>query len=160
MDPTSITTFSVAMGGVWFHHKPDISSHLAPIRGYFKGLDILYFPLWCSPELGVRVIWPKVFGDHMLLKNTGSVWGARREQILPPESSRLQKSFKNYMGENTSTISATGYLNLPAKVETHFEVKAFYHWKGTPERVLYVTIGCVSDGYGEETACADDIVER
>lgn len=105
----------------------------------------------CGTVLEVHVTWPQVFTDTLLLHK---YWLNRQEAdggIRPyhPKIHGFEKHLKTFRAKKTNAVIATGYIDLPHKVETHFDETVFCGWQETPEKVLYVTMRCASDGYGD-----------
>lgn len=71
----------------------------------------------------------------------------------------LGKCLKLYRPRRTSSIMDIGYIELPWKVEPHLEDRTICWWQEKPERVLYETMCCASDGYVHDAGVPEDIAQ-
>lgn len=68
-------------------------------------------------------------------------------------------SFMAYKANKTSSIVATGNIDLPRNVGTYFEDRTLRELQEIAERIFYVMVERVSDGYSANAAGGDDFVE-
>lgn len=70
-------------------------------------------------------------------------------RVYQPKISGFKKFLKKYRANKTSSINAVGRINLAMRVETYLDESAVCSWLEYFERVVYITLKCVLDGYAD-----------
>lgn len=104
----------------------------------------------CGTVLKVNLTCPLVSMDKLILRKF-RLKNAEEAGCIRAYHSKIhgfEKCMKTFSSKRSSAVVSTGYMDLPGKVETHFEETVFFCWRNTPKKNLYVTMRCTSYEYG------------